>query len=80
MPVEQEVEAGVVERFVDPYDLDERCEVRPKASDRLETETPANERICFDKNKRRRYQWRLTGPQICEGALRAGVVLVRGIE
>lgn len=80
MPVEQQVEPGVVERFVDPYDVDERREVCPKASDRLETEAPANERIRFDENKRRRYQWSLTGLQVCEGALCAGVVLVLRIE
>jgi hypothetical protein len=51
-PVEQQIEPGVEERVVNPYYVDERREVRAKASDRIETEAPANERVSFDRSRR----------------------------
>jgi len=50
-PVEQQIEPGVEERVVNPYYVDERREVRAKASDRIETEAPANERVSFDRSR-----------------------------
>lgn len=78
--LEQQIEASVMEDFVDPHHGDERREVRPKVSDGVETEAPADERICFDQNERRRHERRLPRPQGGECALSTGVVLVCPIE
>jgi hypothetical protein len=47
-PLEQQVEAGLMQRLVHPDHFNERREVRAKTSERFETEPPAGERICFD--------------------------------
>src|SRR5215212_2601078 len=59
-PIEQKVEAGVVKRLVDPDDLEQRREVRSKASNRVETEAPADQGIGFDQDERRRHERRVT--------------------
>src|SRR3990172_5055480 len=76
----QQVETGVVQRVVDADHLDERRKVRPKAPYGVETEAAADERIRFDQNKARRHECSLAGTEVGEGALRARVVLVLGIE
>jgi hypothetical protein len=47
--LEQQVEAGLMERLVHPHHFDERREVHAKTSDRFETEPPAHERVRFDQ-------------------------------
>jgi len=79
-PFEQQVEPCIVERFVDPDNLDERREIRSKASDRIEAQAPTKERIRFDQNKGRREQRRPASTQSGKRAAGAGMILVFGIE
>ena len=58
--VEQEIEPRLAKRFVDPHDVDKRSEVRPEASDCIETEASAQQSIRFNQHVRRGYQCRLT--------------------
>jgi hypothetical protein len=78
--IEQQIQSRVVQRFIDPHDIDEGREVPSKASHRIETETPPDERVRFDEDVRGRYQGRLALPQRRERAIGAIVILVRRVE
>ena len=44
-PLEQQIEAGLVEGRIDPDDVEERREVRAKAANSIESEPPADEGV-----------------------------------
>lgn len=79
-PLEQQIEAGLVERFVNPDYLEERCEVRPKAPDCVQAQPAADEGVRLHENERCRHERSLPRPKGGEHTRRARVVLVRPAE
>jgi hypothetical protein len=78
--LEEEVEARLVKRLVDPHDLDQGRKVAPKRADRFEPESPAQEGVRFHDHERSGEKRSASSIESLERTERAIVALILRVD